>query len=97
MLISLHKQATTTPRVPAMIQASAEPARVLAERFGTTGQTIWTWRKRSTVQDRSHTPHRLQSEAEQKTVRGIVFPLNADARARGGGGCAAPQPIAVAR
>ena len=61
MLISLHKQATTTPRVRAAIQASTEPAWVLAERFGTTAQTIWKWRKRSTVQDRSHTPHRLQT------------------------------------
>ncbi len=61
MLISLHKQATTTPRIRAEIQASTEPAWVLAERFGTTEQTIWKWRKRDNVQDRSHTPHRLQT------------------------------------
>ena len=61
MLISLHKQATTTPRVRALIQASTEPAWVLAERYGTTAQTIWKWRKRGTVQDLSHTPHRLQT------------------------------------
>ena len=95
MLISLHKQATTTPRVRAAIQASAEPAWVLAERYGTTARTIWKWRKRDTVQDHSQTPHRLQSEAEQKMIRGIVFPLNADARARGGSGELAPQPLAV--
>jgi len=35
MLIHLHKQATTTPKVRAAIQASAESASVLAERFGT--------------------------------------------------------------
>jgi len=40
MLIHLHKQATTTPKVRAAIQASGEPASVLAERFGTTEQTI---------------------------------------------------------
>ena len=61
MLISLHKQATTTPKVRALIQASTEPAWVLAERHGTTPQTIWKWRKRSTVHDRSHTPHHLQT------------------------------------
>jgi len=61
MLISLHKQATTTPRVRAEIQASTEPAWVLAERYGTTEQTIWKWRKRDHVQDRSHTPHNLQT------------------------------------
>ena len=61
MLISLHKQATTTPRIRAEIQANTEPAWVLAERFGTTEQTIWKWRKRDSVQDRSHTPHHLQT------------------------------------
>jgi len=34
MLIQLHKQATTTPKVRAAIQASDAPASVLAERFG---------------------------------------------------------------
>ena len=34
MLIHLHKQATTTPRVRAAIQASVEAASALAERFG---------------------------------------------------------------
>jgi transposase-like protein len=34
----------------------------LAERHGTTEQTVWKWRKRDRVHDRSHTlPHRLQT------------------------------------
>jgi len=61
MLIHLHKQATTTPKVRAAIQASDEPASVLAERFGTTEQTIYKWRHRDSVLDRSHTAHRLQT------------------------------------
>ncbi len=61
MLIQLHSQATTTPKVRAEIQASREPAWVLAERFGITEQTVWKWRKRDSVQDRSHTAHRLQT------------------------------------
>ena len=61
MLIHLHKQATTTPKVRAAVQASDAPASVLAERFGTTGQTVDTWRHRDSVHDRSHTPHRLQT------------------------------------
>ena len=61
MLISLHKQATTTPKVRAAIRASDEPAWVLAERHGISEQTVWKWRKRGDVQDRSHTPHRLQT------------------------------------
>jgi len=61
MLIHLHKQATTTPKVRAAIQASDEPASALAERFGTTEQTVYKWRHRDSVHDRSHTPHRLQT------------------------------------
>ena len=40
MLIQLHKHATTTPKVRAAIQSSNEAASVLAERFGTTEQTV---------------------------------------------------------
>jgi transposase InsO family protein len=61
MLIHLHKQATTTPKIRAAIQASTEPAPLLAERFGITEQTVYKWRKRDSVEDRSHTPHRLQT------------------------------------
>ena len=61
MLISLHKQATTTPKVRASIQTSDEAGAVLAERHGVTPQTIYKWRNRDGVDDRSHTPHRLQT------------------------------------
>ena len=61
MLISLHKQATTTPKVRAAIQASSEPAWRVAERYGISEQTVWKWRSRDDVQDRSHTPHKLQT------------------------------------
>ena len=54
-------RATTTPKVRAVIQASTEPASALAERFGTTEQTVYKWRHRQSVHDRSHTPHRLQT------------------------------------
>ena len=49
------------PKVRAAIQASAEPASALAERFGTTEQTVYKWKHRDGVHDRSHTPHRLQT------------------------------------
>jgi len=61
MLIHLHKQATTTPKVRAAIQSSDDAGTVLAERFGVTAQTVYKWRKRDSVEDRSHTPHRLQT------------------------------------
>ena len=34
----------------------------MAERFGTTGQTVYKWKHRASVYDRSHTPHRLQTK-----------------------------------
>ncbi|GAA6199613.1 hypothetical protein NBRC116599_08370 [Aquicoccus sp. SU-CL01552] len=61
MQISLHKQATTTPKIRAAIQASDEPARVVAERYGISEQTVWKWRKRDSVYDRSHTARRLHT------------------------------------
>ena len=74
MLINLHSQVATTPKVRARIQASDGPEWVLAERFGTTEQTVWKWRKRGSVHpfhssqvnhcratDRSQTAHRLQT------------------------------------
>jgi hypothetical protein len=42
MLISLHRQATTTPKIRAAIQASREPAWMVAERYGISEQTVWT-------------------------------------------------------
>jgi len=61
MLISLHKQATTTPKIRAAIQASTDAAWIVAERYGIAEQTVWTWRNRDHVHDRSHTAHRLQT------------------------------------
>ncbi len=61
MLISLHRQATATPKIRAGIQASKEPAWIVAERCGICEQTVWKWRKRDSLQDRSHTAHRLQT------------------------------------
>ena len=61
MLIHLYKQATTMPKVRAAIQASDDAGTALAERFGVTAQTIYKWRKQDSIEDRSHTPHRLQT------------------------------------
>ena len=61
MLISLHKQATTTPKIRAAIQASTDPAWMVAERYGISDQAVRKWRKRDSVNGLSHTPHRLQT------------------------------------
>jgi len=59
MILSLHKNATTTPAIRAKIAASGEPAAVLAERYGVTLDTIYRWRGRTSFEDRSHTAHQL--------------------------------------
>ena len=51
MLIQLHKQAMTTPKIRTAIQANDEPAWIVAERYGISEQTVWKWRKRDSVQD----------------------------------------------
>jgi len=59
MMLSLHKNATTTPAIRARIAASEEPAAVLAGRYGVTHNTIYRWRGRTSFEDRSHTAHQL--------------------------------------
>lgn len=83
MLIALHKNARTTPAVRAEIAASNEPASVLAQRFGTTEQTVYKWKKRDVFGDRSHTAHNLQTvlTPAQETVvvhlrRTLLLPLD---------------------
>jgi hypothetical protein len=60
MLISLHKNATTTPAIRHLIQTSNAPTAQLARDLGSTQGTVRKWRSRESVVDRSHTPHRLQ-------------------------------------
>ena len=61
MLVRLYSQATMTPKTRTAIQTGIEPAWVLAERHGTTDQTVWKWRKCDCVHGRSHTPHHFQT------------------------------------
>jgi hypothetical protein len=61
MLISLHKQGTTTPKIRAVILTSTDLAWMVAERYGISEQAVWKWRKRDSIHDLSHTPHRLQT------------------------------------
>lgn len=70
MQVRLHKNATTTPKIRALIQASLEPNTVLAERFGVGVDTIARWKHRDSVEDRSHAPHRLQTtlSSEQEAI-----------------------------
>jgi len=49
MLVRLHSQATTTPKIRAEIQASKDPAWMVGERYGISEQMVWKWRKRDNV------------------------------------------------
>jgi transposase len=61
MDLSLHANATTTPKVRAYIQRSRKPAAELATELGVSETTIRRWRERTTVTDRSHIPKKLIS------------------------------------
>ena len=54
MMIALHKNARTTPAVRAEIAASAQPASVLAQRFGITEQTVYKWKRREVGDPGAH-------------------------------------------
>ena len=59
MELSLHANATTTPKVRAYIQRSRKPVADLAAELGVSETTIRRWRGRTTVGDRSHVPKTL--------------------------------------
>jgi len=61
MVIRLHKKARTTPEIRREIQASDLPDTVLAEKYGVHRHTIRKWRKRDSVEDASHRPHRIHA------------------------------------
>jgi transposase InsO family protein len=82
-MLSLHKNATTTPAIRAKIAASGEPASVLAERYSVTLDTIYRWRGRTSFEDRSHTAHHLATTltpAQEAVVvelrRMLLLPLD---------------------
>jgi transposase-like protein len=61
VIISLHKNAATTPAIRQRIARSEEPVVTLALRLGVSEATVRKWRKRDRFEDRSHTAHRLQT------------------------------------
>src|SRR5262249_7342187 len=59
MLVKLHANAATTPKIRAYIQASRRPAAALARELGVSETTVRRWKKRRDVADRASTPHTL--------------------------------------
>lgn len=73
MMIRVHRQATTTPKISAVLQASNEPASTLAQRYGISELTVSKWKKRDGVEDHSHIPHRLQTTLSPAQAAVAVF------------------------
>ena len=89
MMIALHKQARTTPAVRAEIAASTDSVNALACRYGVTEATIYKWKSRESVQDRSHTAHHLQTTLTpaQETIvvhlrQTLLLPLDVPGQSR---------------
>src|SRR6218665_2141292 len=72
MSMALHKNARTTPAVRAEIAASSQTARVLAQRYGITEQTVYKWKKRELFVDRCHPAQRLQTVLTPAQETGVV-------------------------
>jgi transposase len=74
MQLSLHANATTTPRTRSYIQSSQKTAIELAEELGVAVTTIYRWRNRCEVADRSHTRHNLHQSTsleEEALIAGL--------------------------
>lgn len=61
MNIHLRANATTTPKTRRYIQTSHQSVTQLADELGVSEDTIRRWKRRDTVADGLHTPHRLQT------------------------------------
>lgn len=73
MLIALHKNATTTPAIRAAIQKASGSDYELARQFNVSRDTIRKWRARDTVQDGSHTAHRLQTTLNAAQEELVIY------------------------
>ena len=72
MELNLHANATTTPKTRAYIQQSPASIAHLAEELGVCETTIRRWKKRATVEDRSHRPHRLSTSLTDLDQRLVI-------------------------
>jgi hypothetical protein len=73
MMITLHKNATTTPAVRAQIQQSSGTDSEVAAQFSISRTTVQRWKHRDSVADRSHTPHRLQTTLNAGQEELVVY------------------------
>jgi hypothetical protein len=83
MMLSLHKNVTTTPGIRAKIATSEEPVAVLTTRYGVTLDIIYRSRSRTSFEDRSYTAlqlattlTRLQEAVVVALYRMLLLPLD---------------------
>jgi transposase InsO family protein len=72
MQIKLHKLARTTPAIRAEIRKSDLTGKELAKKFNISLETAYKWKKRESVEDRSHRRHNLNSSinaVEEEIIR----------------------------
>jgi len=61
MSINYHKNAKTTVLMRRQIKESSEPLEVLAKRLGLNKNTVFKWKNRENLEDRSCAPHKLNT------------------------------------
>jgi len=61
MSISYHKNAKTTVLMRRQIKESSETLEVLAKRLGLNKNTVFKWKNREDLEDRSCAPHKLNT------------------------------------
>ncbi|MGY3598148.1 transposase [Bradyrhizobium sp. USDA 4341] len=71
MELNLHANATTTPKTRAYIQRSKKSVAQLAAELGVSETTIYRWRGRTTVGDRSHRPNNLTTSLSAVEERAV--------------------------
>jgi len=74
MNIRIHANATTTPRIRREIQQAPDHVtdRELAEKYGISIATVRRWRNRDSVEDKSHTPHKLNTRLTPEQERIVI-------------------------
>lgn len=73
MLITLHKNATTTPSTRQALQRASGTNRELAQQNGIDADTVRKWRHRTTVHAASHTPHRLLTTLNSAQEELVIY------------------------
>ena len=71
MELNLHANATTTPKTRSYIQRSKKSVAELAAELGVSETTIYRWRGRTTVADRSHRPLNLTTSLSAVEERAV--------------------------